>query len=206
MRFDAEGRIPSTEDRARLPENAPIGIVPFSAMRMVIGLSFGALLGWLAWLGLAASRTLGWTGLSFHVLAGLGIALWNMLIQSMTLFMWMALTRQVWEQTADRPDLHPMAESLRRWRNRLFPWIVLGLPLWMVPLVTGMARAAGQTSRGLHGASAWVVVGLTGILTAAELRGSVRLMWVLGTVDASLGGTSLVTHPGHDGPSAGSVD
>jgi len=175
-------------------------------MRMVIGLSLGALLGWLAWLGLAVGRTLGWTGLGTHVLAGLGVALWNMLIQSMTLFMWVALTRQVREQTAGRPDLRPTAESLRRWRNRLFPWMVLGLPLWMVPLVTGMARAIGQVPTGLHSVSAWAVVGLTGVLTVAELRGAVRLVRVLGTVDAYLRGTSFVTHPGHDGPSARPVD
>ncbi len=175
-------------------------------MRMVIGLSFGAFLGWLAWLGLAVGQTLGWTDLALHVRAGLSVALWNILIQSMTLFMWMALTRQVREQTAGRPDLHRMTESLRRWRNRLFPWMVLGLPLWMVPLITGMARAVGQVPTGLHRASAWAVVGLTGVLTVAELQGAGRLVRVLGVVDAHLRGTPLVTHPGHDGPSAGSVD
>ncbi|GBC84860.1 hypothetical protein HRbin11_01295 [bacterium HR11] len=175
-------------------------------MRMVIGLSCGALLGWLAWLGLALGQTLGWTGLSTHVLAGLGVALWNMLIQSMTLFMWMALTRQVREQAAGRPDLQATVESLRRWRNRLFPWMALGLPLWMVPLFTGMARAVGQVPTGLHRASAWTVVGLTGILTAAELRGAVRLIRGLVFIDSCLRGTSLVAHPGHDGPPAGSVD
>ncbi|MCS7312049.1 MAG: hypothetical protein NZ742_03940 [Acidobacteria bacterium] len=175
-------------------------------MGMVIGLSFGAFLGWLAWLGLAVGRTLGWTGLGTHVLAGLSIALWNMFIQSMTLFMWIALTRQVREQTASRLDLRPMAESLRRWRNRLFPWMVLGLPLWIVPLVTGMARAVGQVSTGFHSVSAWAVVGLTGVLTVVELRGTVQLVRVLGTVDACLRGMPLVPYPGHDGPSTRSVD
>lgn len=152
---------------------------------MVLGLNIASLIGLLSWL---VTAYLGWlfpehASLSRHILWALGSTLWNLFVQSMILFMWISLTRQIREQIAKR-GLQPPAtlSQLIHLRNRLFPWISLSILLLMIPIFSGMSVITGglgmtwTKNPSWHRWTSWMITGYLTLLVILEFYNGLRFV------------------------------
>jgi len=153
-------------------------------MRMIMGLNYGALFGLIGWWFTAF---LGWrypqNPLATHIFWALGATLWNLFIQSMILFMWVSLTRQVREQiTTKATSPPPFLMNMLRMRNRLFPWITATIALLMLPIVSGMSIVAGGLGAAWtrnpiwHRWTGWGLSIFYTFLVFAEVQSGMRLV------------------------------
>ncbi len=143
---------------------------------MVIGLHIAVALGWIAWSGLVGYAW--WTPVSTGTLflGGLSVALWNGLMQSMLVFMWISLTRQIREHIVQTPQAPAFASTLHAVRNRMLLWTLVALIVWMTPPFWILLHAIRWMPDTVYHIGLIGSVLVTGGLTWIEIRGSVHMV------------------------------
>lgn len=157
-------------------------------MRMVIGLYIAAII------GLAAEWMVALTGypippvmnLKRHFIWAINSSLWNLLIQSTLMFMWISLPRQIHEQVTKFHSYSGKWNTvLFRNKSRMLRWIGFGILFLMIPLFTGMMKVTGvsglsmKTLGILHTITAWWNLSYLTTLVFAEGKASWKLLEVL---------------------------
>ena len=160
-------------------------------MKMIAGLLIGAFLGLggTAITAIAGILSSDLSHLRTHLLWALAGTFWNLFIQSMILFMWIGMARQIQKHLRSRASFPgELGACVRRLRNRILPWILGTFPVLTLPLFTGMLHAAyGKTfkwwsSARFHSITAWAAFIYLGVTVALEFRRGFELFRIIHTL------------------------